>query len=89
MAVHELRKSQKIVETREMLERDAELEAIANLPETKRNARDSLILRFAPFVVLVPVPFIAMYGLGIYVFLGYIIFAAIFAGALYAILTRR
>lgn len=86
--LHDLRRSQKMFETREMRERDAELEAIANSPEARRNARDSLILEVAPIVVLVPVPFIASYGLGIYIFLGYICCAAIIIGALYAILPR-
>lgn len=89
MGVSEFRNSQEMVETREMRERDAELKAITNSPEAKRNAQESLILRIAPYAILVPVPFIAMYGLGIYFFLSYIIFAAIFIGALYAILPRR
>ncbi len=88
LGIYELRRSRKMFETQEMRERDAKLDAFANSPEARRIARDSLILNVAPIVVLVPVPFMASYGLGIYVFVAYITCAAIVTGALHAILPR-
>jgi hypothetical protein len=89
LAIYEFRESQKMVETAEMRDADAEREKIENSPEMKRYTRDMLILRLAPTVVLVPIPFFAVYKLGIYVFLVYIIFAAILVGALYVYLPRE
>ena len=86
--VHEFRKSQKMVETPKMIEADAERERIENSPEVKRAGRIDLILQLLPFAVLVPVPFIAAYGLGAKVFAVYIFFAAIVVGAAYYFVPR-
>ena len=87
--VYELRTSQKIVETDAMRALDAKQAAKENTPEFKRYARDKLILQLAPYVLLIPVPFIAMYGLGAVVFAVYIIFVALVVGALYVFLPRK
>lgn len=88
VAVHELRKSQQMVKTREMSERDAELKAIADEPEIKRYAREKMIVQFATFVLMIPLPSIAIYRLGIWVFLIYIKFVSIVVGAVNIYLPR-
>lgn len=89
LAASDFRRASKIIETPEMRERDAKLEAIANLPEMKRYARDVMTLRLAPIVVMIPVPFFAVYKFGVYFFLVYITFAAVFVGALHVYLPRK
>lgn len=83
LAISEFQKSAQLVETPEMLAADAEREKIENSPEVIRNGLINLILRLLPYVVLIPVPFIPMYGLGAVVFAVYIGFAAIAIGAGY------
>ena len=83
LAASEFRKSAKMVETSEMLTADAEREKIENLPKIKLAKRIELVFNILPFAILVPVPFIAAYGLGAKVFAVYISFAAVVIGAAY------
>lgn len=82
------RKSLKMIETPEMRVRDAEIEAISNSPEVKNIFRQELILRLLPIVLLIPVPFIAVYGLGAVVFAVYMLFVAVAVGASYFLVPR-
>ncbi len=87
-AVFGFRKSSTMSETPEMIRADAERETLENLPEVKNLARQDLIIRLLPFFLLIPVPFIAMYGLGAVVFAVYILFVAIAVGASYFVVPR-
>lgn len=89
LSITEFVQAAKTHETQEMIAEDMSRETIQNSPEMKRYSRDRLILQLAPFVLLAPVPFIAVYKLGIYVFLVYIIFVAIVIGTLYVYLPRQ
>lgn len=89
MAVISFVKAAKTVETAEMRVIDAQRAAIDNLPEVKSYARQRWILALTPFALMIPIPFIAIYKLGIYVFLVYIIFVAVVVGAINVILPRR
>ncbi len=88
VAASEFRKSSKMIETEEMIRTDAEREAVENSPEVKVHGRTQWILFLLPFVLLIPVPFIAMYGLGAVVFAVYILFVAIVVGASHFVVPR-
>ncbi len=88
LAASEFLKSVKMVETPAMIAADTERERIENSPEIKRIGRIDLFLRLLPYMVLIPVPFIAMYGLGAVVFAVYMVFAAIVVGAAYYFVPR-
>jgi hypothetical protein len=68
VAVSDFRKSSKMIETTEMLRADAQQDKYENSPEVKTRVRQNLILRLLPFLVQIPVPFIAIYGFGAVVF---------------------
>lgn len=86
--IHELQKSRKMNETAEMRRADAERETRENSPEVKNLVRQELTIRLLPIVLLIPVPFIAIYGLGAMVFAVYIFFVAIIVGASYFVVPR-